>query len=267
MNEKISTVLKKEFDFRRKKNVRYSLRAFSRDMKMSPGFLSDVLKNKKKLSIDKTLQISQCLGWSLRDARLLLQTAQLGQAKTKRARKFLRSELDRTSSVYGQFERLKIVNFSKISEWYFVAILELTDKPDFKDDPTWIAQQLNISVSNVKTALEKLTELGLIEKSENSGLKKTTNMTVGDVPTSSDIRKFHRQQLHNAAIAIESQSTSNRHLSGVTMAIDRNKLPEAIELISEFRSRMSALLEAGEKNSVYHLAIQLFQLDEGQLKK
>jgi len=46
------------------------------------------------------------------------------------------------------------------------------------------------------------------------------------------------------------------------MAIDTDKLPEAIQLISEFRARMSNLLESGEKKNVYHLAIQLFQLDQ-----
>lgn len=79
---------------------------------------------------------------------------------------------------------------------------------------------------------------------------------------SADIRKFHKQHLVNAAIALEEQDFSKRNLSGLTMAIDSKKLPEALELIREFRSRMSSLLESGEKDSVYHLGIQLFQLDQ-----
>ncbi len=267
MTNEIGSILKKEFEAHKEKNKKYSLRAFSRDMKMSPGFLSDVLKNKKKLSIDKTLEITQYLGWSLRDSRLLLHTSQLGFVKSKKAKQFLRSEIRNSSTIYAQFDRMKLTSFSPVSDWYYLAIMELSARLDFSDDPNWIATQLAIPIENAKLAIEKLKSSGLIELGPDDRWQKTMNSTVRDTPTSEDIRKFHRQHLQNAVIAIENQTTSERHLSGVTMAINKKKLPQAIELIAEFRSRMTALLETDKKNAVYHLAIQLFQLDECKLKK
>ncbi|MBL7544426.1 MAG: DUF4423 domain-containing protein [Bdellovibrionaceae bacterium] len=266
MHNGIGSILKKEFEARKDKNKKYSLRAFSRDLKMSPGFLSEVLQNKKKLSIDKTLEVIQSMGWSLRDSRMLLQTSQLGFVKSKKAKQFLRSEIRNSSTAYAQFDRLKLTKFSLISDWYCLAIMELSARADFSEDPNWIANQLAIRVENAKLAIEKLKSSGLIALGPDNRWQKTMNATVKDVPTSDDIRKFHRQHLQNAMIAIETQTTSERHISGVTMAIDKKKLPQAIELIAEFRSRMTALLETDKKNAVYHLAIQLFQLDESKLK-
>ena len=51
------------------------------------------------------------------------------------------------------------------------------------------------------------------------------------------------------------------------MAIEKEKIPQAMDLIAEFRSRMTSLLETDKKNAVYHLAIQLFQINEGKIEK
>lgn len=265
MKNHVADLLKNEFTERKRKNKKYSLRAFSRDLKISPGFLSDILGGRKKVSLDKALSITQSLGWSWRDTQIFFQTAQLGNVKSLRVKKFLKSELRKTEIFYGQFQKLKPAQFFPISDWYYVALMELVEVPGFSDDPTWVAKKLGIKVKQAEVALSQLQEAKFIHKNDQGLWMKSKNNTVQDTP-SAEIRKFHRQHLENAAEAIEKQEFSRRHFSGVTMAIDTDKLPEAVQLIREFRSRMNALLESGTKKSVYHLAIQLFQLDHS-LKK
>jgi uncharacterized protein (TIGR02147 family) len=260
MKQNIGTFLKNEFANRKKKNKKYSLRAFSRDLNLSASFLSEVLNGKKKVSIDKALQVSQSLGWSWRESQLFLQTAQFDSVKSKRAKHFLKKEIQKTDSLYGQFKSLKATQFSPISNWYCLAILELTEIPGFREDPRWISKRLGVPLKEAQTAFTTLKEKGLIIQNEFGDWKKDINASVQDTP-SSEVRKFHRQHLANAMEAIEKQEFHRRHFSGVTMAIDTDQLPQAIELVREFRSRMNALLETGTKKSVYHLAIQLFQLD------
>ncbi|MEK6772894.1 MAG: DUF4423 domain-containing protein [Bdellovibrionota bacterium] len=260
MKNQVGLLLKEEFIARKHKNVNYSLRAFSRDLKLSPSFLSGVLSGKKKISIDKALEVTRHLGWSWRETQLFLQSAQLSHAKSKLAKNFLKSELQRTRTRYGQFQKMNSRQFFAISDWYYVAIMELTEVAEFSDDPDWIARQLGITRKLAEDALLKLKNAKLIYKNDHDQWKKLNN-TVQDTP-SAEIRKFHRQQLENASVAIENQAFQKRHFSGVTMAIDSKKLPEAIELIREFRSRINSLLECGNKDSVYHLAVQLFQLDQ-----
>jgi uncharacterized protein (TIGR02147 family) len=266
MNPNIGLFLKKEFSLRQKKNQNYSLRAFSRDLNVSPSFLSDVMNGKKKLSVDRALVLSQTLGWSWRQSQIFLQTAQLASVKSKRSRQFLKKEIQKTHDLYGDFQTLKLRHFSPISNWYYMAIMELTELPDFRDDAQWVAERLNISTKEAALALEQLKSQKLICETQNGTWQKTINSSVRDTP-SADIRKFHSQLLTKAIESMTTQEPHERHVSGVTMAIDPSKLSEAVELIREFRSRMNLLLESGSKKAVYHLGVQLFQLDDSRTSK
>ena len=265
MSISVHSILKDELKHRQKDNPNYSLRAFSRDLKLSPGYLSDVMKNKKQISVDKAVLVSQALELSWREAQVFLQLAQLSNAKTASARRFIRQEIKKTRSFYSAFTRMKSSQFSLISDWYYFAIVELTDLKDFSDSPQWVANRLGISQSIATHALALLKKHGYIIESEDGKWIKKFNSGIKDTP-SAELRKFHKQHLQNAYQAIEEQSFEQRRASGITMAINKERLVEAYELINEFRARMSALLETGEKNAVYHLAIQLFQLDNSPKK-
>lgn len=261
----ISKLLNEEFKKRKASNRSYSLRAFSRDLKVSSGFLSEVLSGKKRVSVDKAMALSRTLGWSWRDTQIFLQTAQLDSATSKHARRFIKSEIKKTELQYGIFRNLKIQHFSPISNWYYFAIIEMTELAGFSDDPSWIANELQLDVQTATSALQYLKHYKYIYKNSKGRWIKNSNNAVKDVP-SSEIRKFHRQHLMNAERAIENQSFDKRHFSGITLAIDSKNIPKAINLITEFRSKMSVLMETETKNSLYHLAVQFFQLD-GQNQK
>lgn len=105
MKQNIGTFLKNEFIDRQKKNQNYSLRAFSRDLDLSPSFLSDVMNGKKKISIDNALEVSRSLGWSWRESQLFLQTAQFDSAKSKRAKLFQKKKFRKQNRF---MDRLKV---------------------------------------------------------------------------------------------------------------------------------------------------------------
>lgn len=50
----------------------------------------------------------------------------------------------------------------------------------------------------------------------------------------------------------------DREFTFITMAVDKSKMIEAKTMIREFRDKLCAYLEEGEKTEVYELAIQLF---------
>lgn len=206
------------------------------------------------------MKISKALGWSWRDTQVFLQMSQLSAAKSKSATRFIKNEIRNTQALYNTFTRIKPTNFTPISDWYFFAIMELTALPGFKDEGAWISERLGISLATATEAIVLLKVHGYVTQDPDGRWVKKYNLGVKDAPSAA-LRKFHRQHLRNAELAIEKQAYDRRHTSGITMAIDSKQLPAAIELITEFRARMSALLENGNKDSVYHLAVQLFQLD------
>jgi uncharacterized protein (TIGR02147 family) len=260
MNIRATDLLVKELDYRKSSNKKYSLRAFARDLNVSPGFLSQVLKNEKNLSVDNALCFSKKLGWDSHDSQLLVNLVRYQSATSESEKNYVRREIAKANQIYKKFDKLKADQFVAISDWYHFAILELIDVKGFSSNPIWIAKRLNITVSEVTAAIDRLIRLKMIEVDNDGSLLKKKNNAVKDTPSQA-LRNLHKQHLKKVYNSFENIPYDKRHVSGITMAINPKKLPEAFELINEFRSQMSALLEEGTKENVYQLAVQLFPLD------
>ena len=52
-----------------------------------------------------------------------------------------------------------------------------------------------------------------------------------------------------------------------TVAIDRDNIPEAKEIIREFKRKLTRLLQKGSPKRVYSVSVQLFPVDRGQSKE
>lgn len=260
MNTNYKDMLLQELSERKAANSKYSLRAFARDLEVSASFLSHVLRNKKNLSVENAISFSKKLGWSSLDSQILVNLVRYQSAQGEREKSYIKKELIKANRVYRRFDKLKNDQFAVISDWYHYAILELIDVKGFSSSPTWIAKRLRISVTEATTAIDRLIRLKMIEIDPNGNLQKLKNNGTKDFPSEA-LRKFHKQHLVNVSRIFEGIPHDKRNVSGTTMAVNLKKLPEAFELIKDFRSQMCALLEDGEKENVYHLAIQLFPLD------
>jgi uncharacterized protein (TIGR02147 family) len=75
---------------------------------------------------------------------------------------------------------------------------------------------------------------------------------------STAIRKYHRDNLVKAAEALEEVPVELRDFSSITMATCSEKVGQARELIRKFREELSDLMESGDRETVYTLAVQLF---------
>jgi uncharacterized protein (TIGR02147 family) len=139
------------------------------------------------------------------------------------------------------------------------------DLEDFSSDIAWIAKRLSISKSRAEIVIDGLLASGLIKR-ENGKLKKTAKQltTTQDIQSIA-LRHSHKETLEMAVEKIESISIEDRFYSSNTIAMNRNKLSEAKNLIREFRRKLTALLEDGQKTEVYQFNFQLFPLTE--LKK
>lgn len=62
--DSISRILKNELTQRISRNPNYSLRAFARDLELSPSFLSEVINSRKRLSHRTATKIGQRLAFT-----------------------------------------------------------------------------------------------------------------------------------------------------------------------------------------------------------
>jgi uncharacterized protein (TIGR02147 family) len=153
--------------------------------------------------------------------------------------------------------------FRVIGDWYHYAILLLAETEGFKADPRWIASRLGVSQIEAKFALQRLQELKLLQKTGGKWRFVDQEITTEDKSlTTPALKRRQKQVLEKAIEALENDPIEKRSMTGMTMAIDPEKIPEAKKLISEFNRKMSKFLECGKKSEVYELQISLFSLQK-----
>lgn len=241
------TFLQQEFARRKRRNPNYSLRAFAKSLEMDDSTLCKVVHGERKAGKAFIRRVGVKLG---------LDPEQLNV--------FIENPKQQTTQDQVDYQKLTIEASQVIADWYHYAILELLRLREFRLDTAWIAQTLNISTLEVEKALERLQSSRMIAIDDQGHVEdlttvKTTNI-VGQF-TSWAQKNLQKEVLSKAIDAIEEVPYELRSNTSMTMAIDTAKLPQAIEMIKEFRRNLAQLLSRGsEPNQVYNLGIALYPL-------
>jgi uncharacterized protein (TIGR02147 family) len=250
--------LQAEFRLRRKKNPNYSLRRMAQQLGLASGRLSELMNGRRRVTRATALKIAGKLAYPPEKKRLFLET--LADHASARGE---REESDEVT-----YQQLSTDAFHVLADWYHFAILSLMELDDFDPAPLAIAARLGITPTEARSSLDRLLRLGLIEKKKDGRLTKTAkNLTTTNDIESAALQESHRQNLALAAASLDEDELSLRDITSITMAIDVAKLPLAKTLIKKFRRQLSAQLEAGAKNEVYNLNIQLIPLTKRRGRK
>ncbi len=259
----VASLLQSELEKRRETNKRYSMRAFARDLNISAGYLSHVLKEQKALGPDLAAILSKRLHWSAEESRFFVNLSRHKSSRSEIGRAMIEKDLRAQKKLRLHFDRLKADQFALIADWHHLAMLELTEVEGFSANSYWIARRLGLSVTDAMLAWDRLTRLRLVEVKPDGKTLRKKNAYVADAPVQA-LRKFHLQQLKNAERSIEQDAFETRRATGITLAVDPEQLPRAFEMINDFKLELSRHFKKGKKRKVYHLAVQLFPLDKGE---
>ncbi len=248
-------------------NPRFSLRAWAKQLGLSHvAMLSMVLNRKRRLLPSLSSKISQQWVTTGRltetEARYFDMLVLFSNARTNEEKIFYEKILS-SLRPDRQFSCLSLDHFRIVSDWYHLAIVEMTQLKGFKADPHWIRLRLggNVNEGQVSEAIERLVRVGLLERTPDGELKKRDAYysTTTDLPHEA-IRSYHGQMIRKALDALETQPVQERDITGHIMTISRDKLPEAKQMIREFRRRLAEFLETSNGDAVYHLNVQLFNV-------
>ncbi len=237
------TYLQEEFVRRCRNNKAYSLRSFARQLSINHSSLSRILSGKRALSENMIQKLAEQLELAPNEIEYFISKKTTPQSLKK-------------SLQLGADE------FRYISEWYYLALLELI-KIDSKEDTNFYAKRLGIKSIQVQLALETLQRLKLIEKS-NTGewlikAEDGTNSCTHHSTTAAK-KKYQKQVFTMALEAIDNIDVTKRSHSGVSMAINSKKIADAKARIASFREELCEFLQEGELDQVYHLGVCLFPM-------
>lgn len=256
-------ILKEELDSRLAHNPNYSLRAFARDLSISPSRLSEILNYKQGLSRPAAEKIAAYLNLTSDEYDYFLDLVTAAHARSPKDRQGAKARVLRYKAEHDAFYQMKTDTFKIISDWFHLGILELCGLGEVQDDPRNLGKRLGITPIQAELAVDRLIRVGLLERKEKV-LKPLTNTgwIQSEVPSES-IRKFHRQILQKAIDALAVQSIGEREFNSNVLTISKKDIPEAKAAIRKFQQRFCAnVKETSNHDELYCLAIQFFSLSE-----
>lgn len=263
--ESIPDFLKKEFLRRLGHNESYSLRAFARDLDLSPSRLSETMNLKSGVSLPTVEKISAHLNLSKSERGFLRDLYLIDGKKNRGARDVALKSLSKARE-RTKIKELDTEKFKVIAEWYHAAILQMTDLDQFRPDIEWIAKKLGIAPERARRAVERLFDLGLLFEDTESGKWKQhpdLMITESEIPATA-IRQYHRQMMQKAFRAIEEVPVEKRNIQSMTFALPKDRYRDVCEKIQTLLKEAWELSESetkdSSKDSLYAVNVQFFPL-------
>lgn len=240
--QEVATYLKSFLDARRTKNPSYSLRAFARDLKTSPGRVSSILSGKTLPGKIVRKRIISALGLSAKSSERL----EFLVSKSVHERKDARLPIQVSEEKY-----------SFLPEWHHFAILNLMETVSFKNDHRWISQRLGLTESAVGESLRRLKQVGLIEEIQGKLHSAHKHLTsTHDIPSSA-LKNYQRQLINKSLQSLDADAVELRDITSIIIPTNPRQLYKAKLLAKKFRREVSELLEEGEKTEVYNVCVQI----------
>jgi uncharacterized protein (TIGR02147 family) len=154
--------LRKEFEARRKKNPRYSLRALATFLGTDHSTLSQILRGTRKIPVTRIRSWAGKLGIGQEETAVYIAAEHTPDAGTAARQHQVRQ---------WTAEAMSVVN--EPAHWH---ILRLCRTPEFRPDCRWLAKEIGVSVDAVNLALSRLLRLRLLEVNEDGKWKDATGL-------------------------------------------------------------------------------------------
>jgi transcriptional regulator with XRE-family HTH domain len=161
MPERFQQRLHREFDVRREKNPRFSLRAFAKLLGTEHATISQILKGQRRAPLARIRAWSKRLDLDPEEASAYIATEHLPDEATAARQEQIRHWTAEAAAI-----------LTGRVHW---EIFRLCGTPEFRADVRWIAREAASSVDEVNVAFARLLRLGLVETKSDGRWVATAN--------------------------------------------------------------------------------------------
>ena len=251
---------------RKAKEYGFSYRTFARRAGLrSFNYLKLVMDGQRNLSAEMAVRFTKGFGLKGQEAEFFCELVAYNQARTAAERSLCYQRFSRFKQ-YRKLRKLDADQAAYHGRWFLPAIRELAARPGFRNDPKWIARQLQprITAAQAREALGTLSALGLLTEDGEGRLRQADPLvTTGAGPLGHHIVEYHRAMLSQAAQALDGVPRDEREISSVTLCTSHETMLQLKERIREFRRELLQLAEQqGEAERVVQINFQLFPLSQ-----
>lgn len=250
----IGELIQNEYVLRKSRNTNYSVRAFSRDLGLSPATVSLLIRGKMRLSVSRATQVAKALQFKDEEVQYFVD---LARCSSKSSEERLQAE-SRLSQYDTRFNTMSVESFRHIADWASLPAIELIRMYGKKADPKFVANRLKISISHSRKLIQRLNTLGFVK----NGHVQTKFLILPDGPADAASQNFHRKILQKAIRALKEDAVESRHFSCGVVRIRKQDLAWAAKEMRQFRRKLAVRLEMGEDHdAVFAISTQFFRLD------
>lgn len=257
--------LKDFFKTEKEKKSKISLRYIAQKAGFSShSFFDKVLKGERNLSLESTLKLAKVIGLGPKATQFFQELVLYSQAQSIREKEERFANLNKLR-VGTNFYKIQESQHAYFTAWYYQVIKELVVYGKWNGDYAKLGRMLRpaISEAKAKQAVDKLLEIGIIEKRAGDKFKSVENVVSGEGVPPSIIHKTRTELLLKSFNAAEILPKSERHISYSTITLSQEKYEEVCRHIDEFRQKILSLAIKDEKpNKVWSLQFHLFPLTE-----
>ncbi len=275
-DQSVTDILNSYFEIRQKKRPNYSVRAFARDLNLSPSFLSQVLTAKRGLSLEKAEIISKSLKLSVEEhiyfiAKVGVSFSRSNSQKVKAEKLVEQIKADRSA------RQLSIDEFTVIADWYHLGIFQCLFLRDYRKycceegEVQFLCRFLKITPDEAGSALTRMKFLKLIESGKDAHQPIKDNIAIKKKVPAAAVRKFHRQVIQKALVAMETQAIQDRYFHCTTLTLRKSDLPAILEEFKMFYESIGTRYSKKETapevaDAIYAFSAQWFSLSHGLVK-
>ncbi len=245
--QQLVSILNRELTEIKKKNPRYSLRAYSKKIGVGFGSMSDLINRKRSLSPQ--------LG------KKILEKLALEKAQVQRFSDQINKEIAKTVTLVPREAQLLVEN------WYYFAILNILALESCPKSNSEIADRLGLTETTVERGLASLVDWGFLLKSESDYLVVTNDWETSDGIPSESIKKSHLGSLDLARKAVLNLSVEQRDLTSFVFNGNSEQLDKVRGEIRKFMKKVNKQMSVGQSDSVFKINIQLFPIDQWNNRK
>lgn len=244
------------------RNPRYSLRAFARDLGISPSRISEILHDKQGISATAALKIASKLALSKVEQERFSHLAAYLYSRSQSAKKIALSFLQQNQGSHGnELKRIKEDALEYVSHWYHLAIYELAHLDNYKFNADNIARTLAISKLEAQQALERMLRLKILEKEGQKFIPVNRSLIVPGGTPSDIIKKSHIQFIDKAKDALYLQPLEDREFISVIFCTNREQLLTLKSMMQTFaEDLLKSANTSPKKEHVFAYCMQLYQL-------
>lgn len=260
----VRAYVREELQLRQRRRPQYSLRAFARDLEMSPSSLCEFLANRQGFSRARALWIAKKLALTADQTEHFcdLLQSQFGHSERDKKAAAFRA-MDRARSSQSQ---LALENFRLIADWYHFVLLEILSLNQGPKSLPEISTLIDVSVAELENAVERLVTLGFLRVEGQGDARIFTVLnevtTVGEEVSDRAVQISHQQTLRMHADAVDRKSFADRENLTVAFSIRQNQWLEmrkeakraVLDVISRFAN------EPGPKDQTVSFTMQMINL-------